>query len=87
MIVNKPKGLVKPETKPVPNNLQDNRVKLQPKCRFCKHLDPRTEWIGLEVVMCAEFWKLDGVTNVEDISHKIGCGGFKWIDELKEVVE
>ncbi|MGL5765957.1 MAG: hypothetical protein ACRCX8_09990 [Sarcina sp.] len=83
MIVNKPKGLVKPEVKPTPNNLQGNKVKLQPKCRFCKHLNPWVDRELDEVMMCFEL----GVVDKGDVDKITECPEFRLVDELKEVVE
>ncbi|MGL5458971.1 MAG: hypothetical protein ACRDBY_05100 [Cetobacterium sp.] len=84
MVARKPKGLVNPKVKPVPSNLRGNKVKLQPKCRFCKNLDPNVEWEEHELHICYKDWYNN---DVEDDSDLIKCPYFEWVDELKEVVE
>lgn len=80
MLTNRPKGLIIPIIKPT----QNNKIKLQPKCRFCENLNP---WLDRgefdDVVMCFEMGVVDK-GNVDEVTE---CPEFKWVDELKEVIK
>ncbi|MGL5647045.1 MAG: hypothetical protein ACRDDY_04275 [Clostridium sp.] len=76
---------LKSEVNPTPNNLQGNKVRLQPKCRFCKNLSPDVDWVDEVLHMCNKLYSID-IVDVDDKPSELDCPYFRWIDELKEVV-